>query len=178
MDPALGVMSPFHNEARGVDGMLANAVEEITSGGGGGAAFQATLQTRPSAAPPVAAAAAAAASSPSDSSPAGTLCSFCAQTSTTRKVPQDGLYICASCAAEHGGAPRVFPLGTFKCCPTSTEGADGDVVRCAGCFRWYHAHCVGIADDALRRYVTLSTTSWYCPEPVCCEKVLHRHLKR
>lgn len=176
MDPALGVMSPFHREARGMDGMLENAVEEITGGGGAFTAHHPSSNALSDSA--TAAAAAAASPPPPPDTLEGTLCCFCAQSSTTRSVPKDGLYVCSGCAVEQGPAPRVFPLGTFKCCPTATEGEDGDVVRCAGCYRWYHAHCVGIADAALRRYVTLSTTSWYCPEPACCDRVLQRHLKR
>ncbi|KPA79757.1 hypothetical protein ABB37_05509 [Leptomonas pyrrhocoris] len=167
MDPALGVMSPLLHEAHGIDGMLEDAVEEIT-----GNAF---LDSFPMESPN--AGGAAGSSSPAEV-PAGTPCSFCSQSSTTRLLPKDGLYVCAGCVAKQGDAPRSFPLGTFKCCPTSTEGVDGDVVRCAGCFRWYHAHCVGITDGVLRSYVTLSTTSWYCPEPTCCDRVLQRHLKR
>lgn len=173
MDPALGVMSPFQHEARGIDGMLDEAVEEIT----GVASMSSLADPVMHAGSATASAAAAASASPADA-PAGTLCSFCSQSATTRQLPKDGLYVCASCVAMQGDAPRRFPLGTFKCCPTSTEGVDGDVVRCAGCYRWYHAHCVGIVDDALRRYVTLSTTSWYCPEPACCDRVLQKHLKR
>lgn len=176
MDPALGVMSPFQRDARGIDGILEDAIEEIT---GAVALPGNSSRTRVdnSSGDVNVAAAAAASASPADT-PAGTLCSFCSQSSTTRQLPKDGLYVCASCVAKHGDVPRSFPLGTFKCCPTSTEGVDGDVVRCAGCYRWYHAHCVGIVDDALRRYVTLSSTSWYCPEPACCDRVLQRHLKR
>ncbi|CAM68704.1 conserved hypothetical protein [Leishmania infantum JPCM5] len=170
MDPALAVMSPFQNEARGIDGMLEDAVEEITrpssigatSGNNqtSGAADGASVEPPALAAPPL------------------TQCSFCAQSTTTRAVPKDGMYVCTNCLAEQGSRPRLFPLGTFKCCPTSTEAMDGDVVRCAGCYRWYHVHCVGITDSVLRNYVTLSTTSWYCPEPACCDRVLRRHLKR
>ncbi|KAL7701626.1 hypothetical protein N2W54_004668 [Lotmaria passim] len=175
MDPALGVTSPFQQGARGIDGMLEDAVEEITG------ASPLTAHTGNAlldgSGDDVIGGAAAASASPTDTL-AGTLCSFCSQSSTTRRLPKDGLYVCAGCVAKQGDVPRSFPLGTFKCCPTSTEGVDGDVVRCAGCFRWYHVHCVGITDTALRRYVTLSTTSWYCPEPACCDRVLRKHLGR
>ncbi|KAG5502963.1 hypothetical protein JKF63_04736 [Porcisia hertigi] len=174
MDPALAVMSPFQYEAKGIDGMLGDAVEEITrpssigvsssnnsANNGNFAADDGTAaELHGSAALPV------------------TYCSFCALSTTTRSVPKDGLYICANCLAEQGNQSRLFPLGTFKCCPTSTEAVNGNVVRCAGCYRWYHTNCVGITDSVLRSYVTLSTTSWYCPEPACCDRVLQKHLKK
>ncbi|KPI86665.1 hypothetical protein ABL78_4280 [Leptomonas seymouri] len=176
MDPALGVMSPLLHEARGIDGMLEDAVEEIIGTSPLAAHSRSAVLEGPAKemfSPP----AATASPSPADA-PAGTLCSFCFQSSTTHRLPKDGLYVCAGCVAKQGDIPRSFPLGTFKCCPTSTEGVDGDVVRCARCYRWYHAHCVGITDSMLRSYVTLSTTSWYCPEPSCCDRVLQKHLKR
>jgi hypothetical protein len=176
MDPALGVMSPFQHEARGIDGMLEDTVEEITGPSPLTVHASNTLPEHTSSSN-INSGAAAASASPVDAQ-TGTLCSFCSQSYTTRRLPKDGLYVCTGCAAKQGDVPRSFPLGTFKCCPTSTEGVDGDVVRCAGCFRWYHAHCVGITDSALRSYVTLSTTSWYCPEPSCCDRVLQKHLKR
>lgn len=170
MDPALAVMSPFQNEARGIDGMLEDAVEEITRASSIGVS---SGNNRTSGA-----ADGASAGPPALSVLPLTQCSFCAQSTTTRAVPKDGMYVCTNCLAEQGSRPRLFPLGTFKCCPTSTEAMDGDVVRCAGCYRWYHVHCVGITDSVLRNYVTLSTTSWYCPEPACCDRVLRRYLKR
>ncbi|CAJ1027908.1 hypothetical protein Q4I30_004701 [Leishmania utingensis] len=174
MDPALAVMSPFQHEVKGIDGMLEDAVEEITRPSSIGAGSSNNGGNNRTAA----AADSAAAELPASAALPVTRCSFCAHSATTRSVPEDGLYVCANCLAAQGSRPRLFPLGTFKCCPTSTEAVDGDVVRCAGCYRWYHVHCVGITDNVLRNYVTLSTTSWYCPEPACCDRVLQRHLKR
>ncbi|KAG5477365.1 hypothetical protein LSCM4_04584 [Leishmania orientalis] len=174
MDPALSVMSPFQYEAKGIDGMLEDAVEEITRPSPIGASSSnsgGNMRT-------LVASDGAAVEPPASAALHVTYCIFCAQSTTIRSVPKGGMYVCANCLAEQGSRPRLFPLGTFKCCPTSTEAVDGDVVRCAGCYRWYHAHCVGIVDSVLRNYVTLSTTSWYCPEPACCDRVLQRHLRR
>ncbi|KAG5477101.1 hypothetical protein LSCM1_05442 [Leishmania martiniquensis] len=174
MDPALAVMSPFHFETKGIDGMLEDAVEEITRPSPIGASSSNNGGHKRT----FAAADGTAVEPPASAALPVTHCSFCAQSTTIRSVPEGGMYVCANCLAEQGSRPRSFPLGTFKCCPTSTEAVDGDVVQCASCCRWYHAHCVGITDSALRNYVTLSTTSWHCPEPACCDRVLQRHLKR
>ncbi|KAK7199505.1 hypothetical protein NESM_000927400 [Novymonas esmeraldas] len=166
MDPALAAMSPF--EATGVDGMLEDAVDAVTRPctiGVANGSLGTSSQSRHGA-PSVPA------------TPSSTPCSFCALSTTTRSIPVDGLYVCAGCIVGQGRRPRAFPLGTFKCCPTATEAVDGDVVRCAGCHRWYHVHCLGIAEGVLRSYVTLSTTTWYCPEPACCDRVLQRHLRK
>lgn len=161
MDPALRVMSPFSAVGRGMGAALDDVVD-ATPGPFSTGNTTSTWEEADSL----------------TTTPAGTPCSFCGAASTTCKVPKDGLYICPSCVARQGSQPRHFPLGTFKCCPTATDAIDGDVLRCAKCQRWYHAHCVGLSEGVLRNYAALSTTSWYCPEPLCCERILQRHLKR
>lgn len=177
MDPALDVSSPFRNESKASEGNCDHAIEQITND-------DVPLMYWGTEAFDSAGVAAAADGSEGARGERQTVCSMCGERHTTARVPRDGLYRCSACMAEQAvqGRPRKFPEGTFRCCPTATEEGQGGVVRCTACGGWYHLRCVGLAsegdDDLLVQYVTLSTTRWYCPEPICCEKVLLKQLKK
>ncbi|CCW64310.1 unnamed protein product [Phytomonas sp. EM1] len=169
MDPTLAISSPFYNENRAVNGVLDNVIAQIagagadeTSGPGVVAHDEEYLSLRAA------------------SAHSSHLCSFCSTRSTTAYLPKDGIYRCADCVAEQRTVshPRRFPVGTFRCCPTSQREGDSGVVRCAMCQSWYHLDCVSIHDKELQNYVRLSTTRWYCPETICCKKAFKKGLKK
>lgn len=163
MDPSLRVSSPFHNEVEGVDGVYDNAILSITSSSGKDAGGKDLGKPARSA-----------------SGKTGTVnCTVCDTGCTTAHLPSDGIYMCASChtLSKQKGIQHKYPTKTFKCCPMATTDLDGGVIRCARCGGWYHMQCMGIADPQLQNYVALSTTSWYCPEPSCSEKILMKHAK-
>lgn len=165
MDPAFGVMSPFRNEAKALEGLLDSTIEAITATQEFDAAN--TPLPLPS-------------QDPAPAAPTGIPCSLCGAPSTAARIPKDGLYLCQQCVAQQqeSSRARVFPIGTFKCCPSNQGEKMGGVVRCTACKGWYHLACVGINGGVLRDHVTLSTVAWYCPEPGCCEKVLKNQLKK
>ncbi|KAG8346635.1 hypothetical protein TRVL_02519 [Trypanosoma vivax] len=172
MDPAAGIFSPFHNEIEGKNGPMEHALEELVASANG-------IDTG---------------SIPLDSARARggkrlrdnegdhdrTPCGACGLVYTSKEVPQGGVYLCSSCVVTHLEMSKTnsFRPNTLKCCPASvTEGGDG-VVRCAGCYSWYHFACLEIRDPLLREYLSLSTTKWYCMDSACSEKVLQKQLKR
>lgn len=180
MDPALGITSPFHNEAKASEGDYDHAIEQIT----GGNASLAYWPTHSGTDGDAVTAAGESGDGELERGAKRTVCSMCGERHTIASVPKDGLYRCGVCVAEHAkeGRQRAFPVGTFKCCPTAQAEGEGGVVRCAGCGGWYHLRCVGLAaEDAggpLQQYATLSTTKWYCFDPACCEKQLSKQLKK
>ncbi|CCW71018.1 unnamed protein product [Phytomonas sp. Hart1] len=169
MDPTLAISSPFYNEHRATNGTLDNVIAQIAGKGDDeanshGIAGQEGRYL------------AACTASTLNSH----LCSFCSNRSTTAFLPMDGIYRCSECVDGQRTVsyPRRFPIGTFRCCPTSQEEGDSGVVRCIVCHNWYHLNCVGINEKVLQNYVRLSTTRWYCPEPACCKKALKKGLKK
>ncbi|RNF12630.1 hypothetical protein TraAM80_00173 [Trypanosoma rangeli] len=175
MDPAASVFSPFHNEMEGKNGFLENAVRLGAAGHSYGANISASAAT-------VVREGGRRASNTRDDdlSRRGTPCDGCGVNYTTAMVPTGGVYLCAVCATQHESQPKGsrFPPNTLKCCPASVTEGDDTVVRCCACHGWYHCACLDIHDRALKEYLTLSTTKWYCMEPSCCEKVLQEKLKK
>ncbi|RNF27653.1 uncharacterized protein Tco025E_00037 [Trypanosoma conorhini] len=175
MDPAAGVSSPFHNDMEGKNGLLESAVRLGAAGQSCGAEVPASAATGAREG-----GRRANNSKDEDVSRRGTPCGGCGASYTTAVVPSGGVYLCDNCAAEHESHPKGnrFPPNTLKCCPASVTEGDDAVVRCCACHGWYHCACLDIHDRALKEYLTLSTTRWYCMEPSCCEKVLQEKLKR
>ncbi|EAN98998.1 hypothetical protein, conserved [Trypanosoma cruzi] len=175
MDPAAGVFSPFH-ELEGKNGLLENAVKLGTSEHSHDA--QATAST-----PTVGLRETGRKKNKArdeDAFRRGTPCGGCGMNYTTSTVPTGGMYLCVECAAQLESRPKGyrFPPNTLKCCPASVAEGEDSVVRCCACRSWYHCACLDIHDRALKEYLTLSTTKWYCLEPSCCEKVLQEKLKK